>query len=139
LTGGFWRSRAVIIPLPCPHCLRSYWVNQLVCHSVSQRTMPITNPAICEVRLVIQFLNAKNFYRVESIANLLKCMGKVSWTRWTCMRGVICLMGEWQMCTKKHDVHENRWFTIHEPHKIFPYVLQFVFYEIVTVFRVETG
>jgi hypothetical protein len=69
-----------------------------------------------------------------------------------CVSGVVCLMGEGQMCTMKRarsgrpsvitedlknrvDVHvrENERFTIDELHEVFPYVLRSVLYETVTV------
>jgi hypothetical protein len=50
------------------------------------------------------FWTWKTFSLPNSIANLSKCMRKVSWMRGMCVSGVICLMGQGQMCTMKHNV-----------------------------------
>lgn len=63
----------------------------VLCHSALQRNMSITNPADCEVRSVIRFWT-------QSIANLSKCMGKMS-----CRRGM-CVVGEGQTCGVKRDL-----------------------------------
>lgn len=65
-------------------CQATEWI--WWCH----RTLSVTNPADCEVDSSVQFLNAKNISPTKSIANFLKCMEKVSWTRGTYFSGVLC-------------------------------------------------
>lgn len=95
----------------------------------------ITNSADCEVSSMTRLLKAKTFALLKSIANLSKCMGKVSRTRGICVRTDMnyeARSGSPSVITEFHFC-ENRRFTVVEPHEVFQHVSLYVLREIVTV------
>jgi hypothetical protein len=86
--------------------------------------MAITNPAVCDVCSVIQFLNVKNICPAAIHRQLVEIYGKGM-----CVSGVVYLVGEGQTCTVKCDLGAClsspriclcMWKQ--ELHEVFPYV-----------------
>jgi hypothetical protein len=113
--------------------------------------MSITNPANCEVRSVIRFLNVKNICPTEIHHQLVEFYGegvmKEGNVRKWChfFNGGRTDVHNESRCGRpsvitkdlkdRVDAHvcENRRFTTDELHEVFPYVSRSVLYETVTV------